>query len=362
MRDARTYAAEQGVPLEEAVRRLSLQDDLGDLDAELIAKEPGTFAGLWIQHQPDFRVVARFTQGGEQTIQPYVAGGSLDGLVEVLPASANLAQLEAAEAKARYLADRLGIPAESGIDIPNNRAYVNVTDREGFVSALRTANVSLPAEAAVVQVDKLLTPSEDIYGGFRLIPSSLPEDYCTSGFSAVRADGLTGITTAGHCRDSMTFRGTPIYKQDRNSAFSGPYDVQFHTTPDFVDRAMVRDQFGSRFITAGRGRLDEPVDSYVCHFGQGGAEPEYACGYIRDRSYRPTSNEYNSPYDTFVLVRNANADIDDAGDSGGPWYTGGTALGLHSGGNRAGVAYYMSITYFDDDGPQDINLVVRKHE
>lgn len=322
-----------------------------------MASEQGTFAGLWIRHEPEFGAVARFTRDGDQTIRPYLAGSPLEGLVEVLPASANFAQLEAVQNKVRFLVDGLGIPAESGVDIQNNHAYVSVTDRVRLAAALQRAKVSLPQETTVEQVDELMVTTEDIYGGVKLVPPAAPAAYCTSGFSVVHSSGTTGMTTAGHCRDNMTFRGAGLtHIADR---FSGPYDLQWHTTP-FVDRPWVRDNLDVRTITAGRGRLGQPEGSTVCGFGQGGAEPEFTCGTIIDRSYRPQSASYNNPTSTFVLVGNNNADISDAGDSGGPWYTGSTALGITSGGNLGSRVFYMSITYFNDDGPVDFNLTVRK--
>ena len=61
-------------------------------------------------------------------------------------------------------------------------------------------------------------------------------------------------------------------------------------------------------------------------------------------------------------------DLTDVGDSGGPWFTGNTALGIHSGGNARsprnthGMAFYMSVTYLNDDGPLDFNLYMQKVE
>ena len=65
-------AKDYGVTLEEAVRRLRLQNALPRLEPELRKKEADTFAGLWIQHEPDLRLVVLFTRDGEKTIQPYI--------------------------------------------------------------------------------------------------------------------------------------------------------------------------------------------------------------------------------------------------------------------------------------------------
>jgi hypothetical protein len=58
--DAKTYAKDFGVSVEEADRRLDLQDDVGSLGAKLEKNEPDTFAGLESRHKPDYHVVVYF--------------------------------------------------------------------------------------------------------------------------------------------------------------------------------------------------------------------------------------------------------------------------------------------------------------
>ena len=67
--DARQYAATYEVGLEEALSRLRLQGAVGRLNAELAAKEPATFAGLWVEHGPGYRIVVQFAGRGEARLQ-----------------------------------------------------------------------------------------------------------------------------------------------------------------------------------------------------------------------------------------------------------------------------------------------------
>lgn len=83
VQDAKVYAADQGIDLNEAVRRLKLQGALGGLGAQLATKERDTFAGLWIQHSPEFRIVVQFTCDGEETIRPYIENVPFADIVEV---------------------------------------------------------------------------------------------------------------------------------------------------------------------------------------------------------------------------------------------------------------------------------------
>src|SRR4051812_27091615 len=72
VRDAKQYASMYAVDLNEAIRRLQLQDSAGGLESILTEKKPESFAGLWIQHSPDFRIIVQLTSGGIETIRPYV--------------------------------------------------------------------------------------------------------------------------------------------------------------------------------------------------------------------------------------------------------------------------------------------------
>ena len=71
-RDARMYAEQHDVELSEAITRLLMQDSVGELDVDLLSNESGTFGGLWIQNEPEYRVVVAFTKDGERTIAEYV--------------------------------------------------------------------------------------------------------------------------------------------------------------------------------------------------------------------------------------------------------------------------------------------------
>ena len=69
-----------------ALRRLELQREAGELEAGPFEHERGSFAGLFIQHSPQFRVVVQLTRGGpEPGSSPAFAGRPLAGQVECAP-------------------------------------------------------------------------------------------------------------------------------------------------------------------------------------------------------------------------------------------------------------------------------------
>jgi hypothetical protein len=321
--DARTYAADYGVSIEQALRRLKLQDDVGELRAALEANEAATFGDLEILHEPSFRVVAYFTQGGEQTIQPYVQGTPLEGIVESRRVGVTLAELEAAQTEAIRYYEAQGVRFESGIDVTQNRAEIYLTDetRAQLGSARRTQSAQqLPAHVVEVTVDALAVPAADFYGGRAM-------DRCTSGYTVRAKNGNEGFVTAGHCTEKLTFNGTvmPFKKQNIRDT----HDVQWHTSPKPYDDKpwfLDRDDRGSsiREVSQVRGRDNQQVGEYVCKAGK---TSQQTCGRIVDRSYRPG---YVGGADaTFIRVdRDGAGPMVRLGDSGGPVFRGNTALGI----------------------------------
>ncbi len=155
-RDAETMAHSLGISMEEALRRGQLQDTIGQLGAQLEAKEADTFAGLWIQQTPNYRVVVAFTKDGEQSIRRYVANTALAGIVEVRQANVTLATLKNAQQNAIDLLRRLDLNIDSGINIQENRVEVYVTDRALFDATLQKANAQLPDHVTIITVYKPL--------------------------------------------------------------------------------------------------------------------------------------------------------------------------------------------------------------
>lgn len=155
-RDAETMAEELDISVDEAVRRLKYQANIGTLGAKLEQQEVDTFAGLWIQHEPEYRVVVTFTRDGEETIRRYVEDTPLVDLVEVRAAEVTLAELNAAQQQARGLLEGVGGSTASGINLKENRVEIYVTDRTLFDAALQESNIQLPEYIEVITIHEPL--------------------------------------------------------------------------------------------------------------------------------------------------------------------------------------------------------------
>ena len=140
-----------GILAEEAKGGASLDDLTSSLNALLETREADTFAGLWIEQQPYYRVFVAFTGDGQDTIKRYIAGTPLDGVVEVREARFTYAELLAAGQEVGQLVQEMGFPFTWAGDVTGNRVELWVTDRAQFEAALKDAHRTLPEPVEVVE-------------------------------------------------------------------------------------------------------------------------------------------------------------------------------------------------------------------
>ncbi|MCU0523095.1 MAG: hypothetical protein MUF84_20710 [Anaerolineae bacterium] len=174
--DAAAYAADQGIPVEEAVRRLSLQPLIGDLQARLSEDEAGVFGGLWIQHEPEYRVVVQVTRGERRIFRRYVEGSVLEDVVAMRTVGATLAELENAQAATMKLLREAGSAADTGLNVQENCVAVYVADEAALNAKLATAGASLSDTVCVVPVGPYAqAPALDVPAGVAFPRQDPPE-------------------------------------------------------------------------------------------------------------------------------------------------------------------------------------------
>lgn len=333
--DMEMYAKEQGVDLAEARHRFALQDIAGDLEAKLVENESETFAGLWLEHSPAFRVVVQFTEANKD-ISAYVIP-ELAEVVEVRTAKVALSVLEADQLAAMAAADKAGIPAESEINVQANAVELYVVDRSRLDSAVAEGRLQLPPTVQVTTIEALSKADATIYGG-------LPLSTCTSGYTVRNAGGTRGVTTAAHCGNSQSYAGIVLTFQAQQ--YTGSYDIQWHRAPGHTFTNLIRwwSDGSTRRITATQHRNNQTIGGYVCKYGK---TTHYTCGYISSKTYAPSYVPSVSA--TFIRVNNTAGypDLSSGGDSGGPWFLNNVAYGTHSGspGSDPNDAIYMAINY-----------------
>ncbi len=320
LQDAASYADQVGVGIDEAVRRLQLQREIGALDAALSQEERDLFAGLWIEHEPKYRVVVRFTHpSGEERLRVRLAGTSLARVVEMRGTEVSLVQLEEQRSKARQLTRQLRFPVDTDINVKENRAEIRSNRPQALRAALAAARAHLPDRVEIIVVSDLARPA--------VLRGGEPGSECTGGFTVLGSNnGELGISTAGHCGNSLSFQGVSL--PFRSEDLQGNQDVQWHSACNLLD---VSNEFnsglGNRACVGTQHRDQQAIGAFVCKWGKTSGR---TCGFIASKSHAPSFLDSSA---TFVWVDGA---FSEPGDSGGPWFV-------------DGIAYGISIGYFADD-------------
>lgn len=334
--EAERYAQDMKIDIDEAVRRLDLQESAGELDQRLTEQEKGTFAGLWVEHEPRFRVIAQFageSAEGQRRMTAYVPEDNpLASAMEIRRAQATLEQLVTAQESSLRAAQKLGVRLDSRINVPRNRVELEVLDQQAFRSALAKSKVQLPNYVEVVPVKELTAPQADIYGGVSI-------STCTAGWSVRNSAGVLGIATAAHCGNTQRHAGVLLPFQRENQ--TGSCDIQWHTDASFtaVPKFIGRGTSNIRSVTATKPRSSQVINGYVCKYGK---VTGYRCGNIETKN--ASLNYVTNSNATFIRVRRINEQLSAGGDSGGPWFLNNTAYGIHSGGTT-NTAVYTAIDY-----------------
>jgi hypothetical protein len=134
--DAAWYAVEHGISVEEAVARLDAQPAIGAAEGAIAGAFGDAYAGLWIEHEPEFRVVIASTDENVPEEAAAIAA-RLDAPVVWRVVAHPLAQLQEVQ---RILIDLLweeGVRAGSSVDISRNAVVLEVLDPAPLEPILR---------------------------------------------------------------------------------------------------------------------------------------------------------------------------------------------------------------------------------
>ena len=355
-RDAEAYATEWSITVDEAIRRLQLQSDIGAFGALLEKDESNTYAGHWIKHgtsASDFGMVVRFTQDGEATIQDYaqyVENGTLANMVELRTATRTLMDLTTTLKDSVESLSPLGFRVESSVDVQTNQIEIYVEDKSALESAMANANLDLGEAVNLIKVDRLSRPMSDIYGGISLWDDSRDEYVCTAGFAVEHTDGTKGITTADHCDDDLSYDDTTLPRE--GGTYVGYVDLQWHSAPGFTVRNMIQDgqdADDTRDIDSTKHYNNQSVGEHVC---MRGLTSGYRCGNIKTKLFWPSPPGCPDCFSPgWVKVhKNGLSLFVDEGDSGAPIFSGTTAYGSIAFQAPDGGGVYMAVNQFANLG------------
>lgn len=318
-RDLQTLADEHGMTFEQAVDEFGWQERFSEMVEQLREAYPAEFAGARITRDPASPAWVAF-----RGAVPDAAAGTIDSFEEPVTTHGHRGFSEQELDRRlqivhhRVWARRdLVASATSGYDVETGQVTIEVEGR-GTPDAQARKRLEdrllelLPAEArawplSVDVIESVRHGDDTVYGGVAITG-------CTSGFSVVK-DGVRGISTAAHCSNDQRYDGR--LNLTFKNAHGGEWgDVQWHTSTeheadDFYAAANDRrDVSERRMATEGQS---------LCRYGK-------TTGKECDEVYQ--LNHCRGDYCHLTAMHNREAD---GGDSGGPWYWGNTAYGIHSG-------------------------------
>ncbi|MDB5699501.1 MAG: hypothetical protein JWN69_2305 [Alphaproteobacteria bacterium] len=354
--DAGEYARQNGVALDEAMRRLRAQEESVAATDRIRETYSDRLAGIAIEHQPGYRIVVLLTGTDPVAPQSVAAGGLNVPIVFRTGAAATGAAVVAAirmhQAKIRSLLPSAGM----GLDPRTGELVVIAKDDD--IAELGTLAEVGEELAALTNVPIRIEPTQrkqvnlEIEGGSRVVgayESSGRRYACTTGF--VVTDGArTGIITAAHCPDNLTYfdpdgDATPL---DFVGEWGARYqDVQIHVSPA-AQRPLFyadTDKRAARTLTSWRNHSSTRAGDAVCHRGETSG---YSCSQVELTDYAPPRDLCGGPCEPlWVTVKGPHCR---SGDSGGPIFNGTVAFGIVKGGSyeRDGTCsfyYYMSTDY-----------------
>lgn len=356
--DAQHIVKTFGVPLDEAVRRLQVEQSTADQIGQLRQTYGSRLAGIFIEHRPDYHVKLRLK--GAEPVGPLTLGsGSASVRVDVVTgAAATLQELQSAIATNLAGLSKL-LPTMFGITADERTGEIVI---EVKATALE-APVVLGKAAAVTELlghPVRIRPLDAVQSKHSVRGGVSLQGACTTGF-VVQVGTSKGPVTSAHCPDSLEYQD-PVEGSAHPitaTAFrdDASHDVQWANATSFALPQFYADTNVPRVLTGKRLQSSTTVGSTVCHRG---ATTGYSCGSVESISYTPTKPAtatmpypyYCGPSDnltcssTWVQVGGSSLKCWE-GDSGGPWFVSQTALGIHTGGvtNNTGTcfsAWYMS--------------------
>lgn len=331
LEDIQAMAASEGVPLAEAIEQHGWQDQFTEVAEQLELSYPEEFSGAVKSGDG-----AWFAFKGDAPSEAVELADGLPAPVEVVSdrgfSEADLAAAQR-QAHAEVLAQRDVKNAVSAYDVKAGEVKVEVdlrqtpTGRAARSAAVRALTSSLRGVTGGIPVTVRVTDNasyekQDDYirgGGYLSIG-------CTSGFNLKQISGDTKrLGTAGHCTtvDSQTYSNHPTHGGSTGvstvwSHQGSSGDLGYTSKGNKAStRTFYQNYNNSRYADD---RASMPaVGTSICKFGRTSGK---TCSTVKYRNVSISGLQH-------MVIMKGNAC--QGGDSGGPWYYGGTAYGIHTG-------------------------------
>ena len=355
--DGAAVADRLALTSDEAARQLRLQEASVPVTDALADRFAARLAGIAIDHRPAFRIVVTLT--GDEPVSDEVLSLGSEAVPVTFRTGARVSHAELVGAITAYQAairaSLIGPPG-MGVDPRTGELVIVVSaadiarDGAGPLRDRLAALTGVPVRLRIV--DQPALDMAGLEGGVRVtgtVPGDPHRYLCTAGF--VVSDGVrTGLTTAAHCPDALSARGSDGVVRDLPFVGQwgwGNQDVQVNASADPLPAAFFADaaKTVSRTVLGARGRAGLRAGDVVCHRGE---RTGYSCSEVELTDFAPAGDLCGGAcLPTWTTIAGPSCG---GGDSGGPVFLGDTAYGILKGGSyrsdgSCAFYFFMSTDY-----------------
>lgn len=343
LEDLKLIADEEGITLQDAVTRYGWQDDFALAVEEISEQLPESFSYGEATEGDDPVPVIHLTGDAPAEADAIVTdAGTRVNLDLQIENDAIYTALEIEEIVSdAHDAVVYAVGTDDVGTFYDEKANVVRADVGGFASgdeSIETdVNVALAAvdrsvvipNVEIVFHDEEAADEEAIRGGVRIAAAN--GDRCTSGFPAKRTHPKTGkvnygIVTAAHCRNTTTYNGFRDYLNPPGiKIWNSRGDIHYQSRKNMGNKMGKSFQYAPGKFRRITGVRAPYVGKYLCMYGdttRGKKNGKATCAKVAK------IGTARGKYKGLVSMTKY---VSESGDSGGPWFSGGLAYGVHSG-------------------------------
>jgi hypothetical protein len=333
---AKVIADALKIPVGQALKQMRLQERAMELQEELIASEADTFAGIVINDGPTPTLTIKGKGQARGFLKRKAKFADLESSSSEESARNSINDLLALQQKVGAALVAKSIHTLTAINQGKNAIEVITLRDEDARTALAAAGLQA-VDFFITHGDPVIQLDSTIKGG--QAATGATGGACQTGFS-VKAGTKRGVVTAGHCEDVLsTYLGTinigPIQGKEYIADYEG-VDLQWHSDPaNQYPNEIVASATTVKITSGATIATMLPGTTQVCLVRKSGGT---TCGKIFSTNYLdPTfkTGPWVGATDSTTI-----APMSASGDSGGPWYFGNKAFGIHRG--HSGVVSYFT--------------------
>jgi streptogrisin C len=315
----------------DAQHRVDTLDEFALLTSSLRDSASAYFAGAFASHDPLFELFLDFRTGTPRSILDAVPaevnGVTLHVRTDSVVTEREILKHEQSVIQALDAQPGLQNQFATWVDSERQliRVVIRIQSQPGrFTMARQIKDLldrMLPSKIEVkVSEGKVVYTADKSRGGLDIEPAG-----CTSGFTVVNNAGVRAMSTAGHCRSIERYFDRDLGTWEFAYGIGTPHEGQWGDLRVYQTYGVKSPSFHAqiddiRNVEDVRLVSEMNEGDLVCHYG---IATRYSCGAVD----RVSTTCGDSPNRLVRVIGGERA----RGDSGGPWFNGTRAWGLHAG-------------------------------